>query len=129
MSKQISVTLSEQNIAWLDAHYNNRSGYIDDLLDKAREGNGGVDDAVREYQIQQLKSEVAGMEAELGTKKARLNTLQKQQESEQAEKERLLEEAHEALDGARLVPDNPAVENWAEKVDMTPEELINEVKE
>lgn len=129
MSEQISVTMSEENVAWLDANYNNRSGYIDDLVTQAREGSGKVDEAIRQYQIQQLQAQVSGMQSELESKKARLNTLLEEQESEQAEKERLLEQAHEALEGIRLSPDNPAVKNWAEKVDMTPEELIEEIQE
>lgn len=128
MSKQISVTLSEENIQWLDANYNNRSGYIDDLLTQAREGNGKVDEAIRSYQIQQLKSDIAGMESQLDTKKSRLESLQSRQESERQEKERLLDEAKESLDGTNLHPDNPAVKTWARKVEMAPEELIEELE-
>lgn len=128
-NSRITISVSEENIAWLDANYNNRSGYIDDLLTQAREGGGKVDEAIRDYQIQQLSAEVNGMESELETKKARLEALQAEQRSEMAEKQRKLEDAKESLDGARLVPDNPAVQNWAEKVDMTPEELIEEVND
>lgn len=127
MSEKITVSLSEENVSWLDANYNNRSGYIDDLLTQAREGSGQVEEAIREYQIQELTADVNGMESELETKKARLESLRAERRSERAEKERKIEDAREALDGTRLTPDNPAVKNWAEDIGMTPEELIEEI--
>lgn len=126
---KISVSVSKQNVTWLDANYNNRSAYINDLLTEAREGDGQVKAAIREYQIQQLEEEVAGMESRLESKTDRLENLKAQQESEAEKRERILEDAKEALDGANLVPDNPAVKNWAEKLDMMPEELIEELDE
>jgi predicted nucleic acid-binding Zn-ribbon protein len=127
--QRITITVSEENLSWLDANYNNRSGYINDLLTKAKEGSGQVDDAIRRYQIQQLKSEITGMETEIQTKKQRLETLENERENEIKEQERLLEEAKSSLDGTELVSENPAVQTWAEKVGMTPEELIEEVRD
>jgi len=128
MSEQISVTLSEENIAWLDANYNNRSGYLDDLLTQAREGTGEIDEAIKRFQIEQLKADIAGAKSQLETKEARLNSLQAELESKEQEKERELEKAKDILEGANLTPDNPAVEKWADKVDMTPEQLIEEMQ-
>lgn len=126
--KRITVTLSKENISWLDANYNNRSGYINDLLDNAREGGGNVDSAIRAYQIENLQSDIAGKKAQLEAKKSRLETLKSQQRSEMAEQEQTIQDAKEALDGTCLSPDNPAVKHWAGEAGITPEELIEEIQ-
>lgn len=128
MSTQVSVSLSEENLAWLDANYNNRSGYINDLLDEAREGNGEIDTAIKQYQIEQLKADIAGAESRIETKRSRLESLQAEVESEKEQQERQLEKAKESLDGTKLHPDNPAIEKWAGKVNLTPTELIEELE-
>lgn len=127
--ERISVSVSKENLLWLDANYNNRSAFINDLLTNAREGNGQVDSAIREYQIQQLESELAGMKSQVETKAARLESLKAEQRSDELEKERLWEEAKDALEEVPKEPDNPAVKNWAGKLELTPTELIEELEE
>jgi len=127
--QRITITVSEENLSWLDANYNNRSGYIDDLLTNAREGNGEVSQAIRQYQIEQLESEISGMKAQVETKASRLESLKAEQQSQKQEQQRKLEDAKETLGGKNLPPDNPAVKKWAEKCDMTPEELLEELDE
>lgn len=83
----------------------------------------------KERRINVVEDELEGREDELDELNRELHTLRDKYEEKVEEEEETLAEAIEALDGARLVPDNPAVQNWAEKVDMTPAELINEVKD
>lgn len=71
----------------------------------------------REDELAELKKERDALESKLDEK-----------EQEESAQQKLIEKAREALDGANMSPENPAVENWAKKADLTPEELIEELE-
>lgn len=80
---------------------------------------------VVEDEVDDRKGELSELYRELDALRSKLD----EKEDEEEKRQMLVQEAKEALDGANLIPDNPAVKNWAEKVEMTPEELIEEIND
>lgn len=74
-----------------------------------------------------VKKERENRDNELEELNSELAALKSKKSSEQSEKEALLSDAQDALEGIPLNVDNPAVENWAGKLDMEPAELIDEL--
>ena len=136
--KRVTVTLSEENVDWLDEKYNNRSGFIDDMLTQYRTGDIQTEQGLHELRAEQLLEEALDLEseknqlerkAERKRKKAERYLEQSETAEEQTEAE--LAEAREALEeaGVNITPTNPAVENWAEKLGMTPVELVEKLED
>ena len=134
--KRVAVTLSPENVDWLDGKYNNRSAFIDDLLTECKDGNGRADVAVRELRIQQLEEEADELEHEADSlrrkaerKREQVEELREQNHLSEEQTEADLAEAQDALEHVPLEPTNPAVENWAEKLGMTPIELVEKLED
>lgn len=123
--EKIAVTVSEENLAWVDANYNNRSALIDDLLTRARKGEGEIDRAVAKYQKEQLKREKATLETQMEGVEEQLRTIEQRMERQESHEQTQLEEVREILNETPHDPTNPAVKTQAENVDMTPEELLD----
>jgi len=126
--ERISVTLESENVAYLDREVNNRSAFINDLIEAHRKGKSEIDEAVARHRKQQLESELRRIESEKSSVQSELEHLEEKLSREEARKQEKLQEARDTLEPGQFVPENPAVENWADKLDMTPEELIEELE-
>lgn len=127
--KRITVSLSEENVEWMDDRDKNRSAFIDSLLDEARTGTG--EHAVREYRLRQLQTEREAAAAKLDAVEDEIGELREQIERSEEERREI---AREAVDVIGVEPsyghDNDAAETWAEKAGMEPAafwELYTEV--
>lgn len=124
-----SVTLEPENREYLDREVNNRSAFINDLIEAHRKGKSEMEEAIARHRKQQLKSELRSVESREEQITNELEHINQKIASEEERKERLWKEAIDALEGVPMEPDNPAVQNWAGKLDMTPAELIEEIEE
>jgi len=122
-----SVSLTEENKAYLDSETNNRSAFINDLIDAHRKGKSDMDEVIARYRREQLKAERRKAKNTVERVDSELETIDKQLEQKQAERESELDEARDVLTDVPNDPENPAIQNWAEDLDMTPEELISEL--
>lgn len=131
MSEKQRVTLNLDSglVAWMDEEYGNRSKFVNDLLQRAKEGDSQMDRVVAQYQLEQLKGQKATVESRLESIEGQINKFKKKAQRFEEEQENVVEDAYDSLNTTRLEPDNPAVENWADKAEMTPEELIEELEE
>lgn len=127
--EKIAVTISAENLAWLDENYDNRSGFINDLLTRARKGDAEIDRAVARYQKEQLRRERATLETQLEGVEEQLSVIESRIERTEQKRDATLEDALEKLQSVPAEPSNPAIQTQAEKLDMTPEELIEKVEE
>lgn len=127
--EKIAVTVSAENLRWLDENYSNRSGLIDDLLTRARKGEGEIDRAVARYQREQLQREKATLETQMKSVKAQLDTIEERLDRSERQKQANLDEVRDIVESARGDPANDAVKTQAEKLDMTPQELLDELAE
>jgi chromosome segregation ATPase len=81
--------------------------------------------------ITQLEQERNERDRELAEAKDTLQRLQSQLDAHEEQETQKWDEARDAFenfDDEKLTPDNPAVENWAEKLGVTPSELLDEVR-
>lgn len=78
-----------------------------------------------ERQREQLKTELDDVEAEMEEVRT---LLEEQREAESHHDEVLDELAEKFPDGDQLTADNPAVRNWANKLDRRPTELVDEIE-
>lgn len=125
--KHISATVDPAVKAHLDQDGVNASGLINTLVKREMAIEGENIELVK-LRLEQVKSERESLENRLEDKRAQEERLEKRLESLREEEQSHFEEAQEALHGAELDPSNPAVKNWAEKVGVTPEELIEEIE-
>lgn len=133
-----SVNLEDDHSEWLDQRNMNRSDFINQLIDQYRSNDGRMEEAIQEFRAEQLLEEATELETESQRKQREAERKrQKAQEylkaNETAEQQTgaELEEARETLEAANtpLDPANPAVQKQAEKVGMTPVELVDELKD
>lgn len=79
----------------------------------------------RRTQVEQERNE---RKRELAQLDDDIERLQSQLETHEEKQQQELQAAREALEHVPKEPDNPAVENWADKLGMTPTELLRELE-
>lgn len=123
-TQRITIVVSKDNVDWLDANYNNRSAFIDDLITDYRESAGQADNVVAQFRKRQIDAQISSLKSQL---EAARDERQEIADSVTTKKERQREVAEEAVSELGLAPsvghDNAAVENWADKAGMEPEEF------
>lgn len=129
MSEKVptSVTLTQENLAYLDREVNNRSGFINDLIEAHRTGSSDMEEAIARHRREQLESELRTVELREETIRDELEHVREIITVEEERVESTLEEARETLADAPRDPENPAIKQWAKKVNMRPAELIEEL--
>lgn len=129
MSKdRFSISMDEENVEWIDANYNNRSAFLNDLVTDFREGTSSAEDVVAQYRLQQMNAEIASLESQLETLQDQKEAIQDTVTTREERREETLEDAVNALEHTPLEEENPAVQNWAEEVGMDEAELIETVR-
>lgn len=83
----------------------------------------------KEDRIQTLNREINERKRERATEEEELNRLRSILDDFEGRKYDRLEEAAEKLEGVDLEPDNPGVKNWANKLGMSPQELVSELQQ
>jgi DNA anti-recombination protein RmuC len=123
-----SVSLTAENREYIDREVNNRSAFINDLIQAHRQGKSDMEETIARHRRQQLQSELRKIKSREQSVKDELEHLNQKITEEKKRKQKVIQDAKEALDGTRLTTDNPAVRNWAEDAGITPEELIEEIQ-
>lgn len=83
----------------------------------------------KERRVSMIKSEKNERERELQQEQQELEALQKKREERVNREEEALKEAMDILESVPWQKDNPAIQNHAEELDMTPEDLINQLED
>jgi len=124
-----TVTLSTEANRVLDQE-DNVSAVVTDLVEQyARTGDRGSAglELQRKHKLNELE-EAKETVSRLQTEIDELTTLIEERQAQETSK---LEEARDALSGIsgrQLTTDNPAVENWSEKLGVPPSELIEKLE-
>lgn len=131
-----SVNLEDDHAEWMDGENINRSEFINKLIGQYRDNEGRVEEAIQEFRAEQLLEEADDLESDGESKIRKAERKRKKAQefleaSESAHERTVaeLDEAREHLENVPLEPANPAVKNWAEKVGMTPSELIEQLED
>lgn len=123
----VSVSLTEENVEWLDAQTNNRSAYLNDVIDEIREG-GGSAAVIREFERRRLESQRKSIKAQLDTVTDQLEAIESMESKQEQQQNEVIERCVENW-GRLPDRDSPGVETQAEKAGMEPDEFYEALKE
>jgi len=127
--KPTSVNLEEEHIEWMEERNINRSELVNKLIEEYKNGESIAESAISTVKVDELEMKEKAKEKELELIREKKATYQKKQKRKKESQRAELPEAIDALSGIDLEVGNPAVENWAEQLNMTQEELIQTVEE
>jgi len=120
-----TVTLDSENHEFLKKE-DNASAVVNDLIEQLRQG-GDRQTAALDLQIEQKERELSEAETTVDRLERELAELRELRANYEHEEDAKLERAIEALEGTPRDPSNPAVENWAGRLGMTPAELVEKL--
>jgi len=83
----------------------------------------------KKNRIGMIEREKNERERELQEEQDELEALEKKREKMEEQESELMQDVKEKLENVTLEPDNPGVQAQAERVDMEPTELIEEIKD
>lgn len=118
-----TVTLDEEIDEYLDAEGVNASQLVNRLV-RSYQTAGGSEVGMLRLREQQLESEIQELDSRRETKQDELERVREQLSELQDGRDDVIRDAAESLDDHVRVPDNPAVQNWAEKAGLPPEEFL-----
>jgi chromosome segregation ATPase len=129
MSKErISASVDPEVEAYLSRESVNASGMINKLV-KQQMSSGGESKQLLQLRLEQIDSEIDRHKSQVETlKKERKGVESRIRELEENENTRL-HNALEKLEKVPWEPDNPGIQDWADELDMTEQELIAELEE
>lgn len=128
--KIVTVSLSKRNVEWVDGQCNNRSAYVNDLIDAAREGGrADVDTVVKRHELMRLKSQREEMKGSIESINNQIERYEAELEQQSAKRGEVVREAKQLFEGMDVGVENPAVKNKAEEAEMTPAELLEEIND
>lgn len=123
--KRKTFSIDEDN-AELCSELDNASAVVDDLLTQYRQSENRHTAALdmkighKENEIEETKRKLSRLEQELDDLERLRAEFTKQEDAE-------LDKAQEELEGVPREVNNPAIQNWADNLGLTPTELIGEL--
>lgn len=123
-----TVSLDPEVEEFLSSEGVNASQLVNKLV-RNHASAGGDRVAMLELREEQLQSEVNELERRLESKTDELETVRERLSDERSGRDQAVEDAAEELEGVPLDTDNPAIENWSEKLDLSPGELVDRLSE
>lgn len=124
--KRTSISVDEDVYEFLQQPQINQSKLIQELV-REYETNEQRQVAALRMRLKHLNDDIEDMEGELQTKKkqrAEVKSLLNEAESDEIDGLQEAREAMKGIDESDLTENNPAVENWARKLDMSPSTLL-----
>jgi len=122
-----SINFTKENLEYIDRNCNNRSGFVNDLVEAHRQGTSDMKEAVARFRAEQLRSQKADLKGRLGSIESELEKVEDNLTKAREQNKVKLSEAKQALSETPKDTDNPAIQHWADELNMTPEDLIDEL--
>jgi len=120
-----TVSLDKENHEYLKKE-DNASAVVNELIEQLRQG-GDRQTAALELQIEQKERELSEANGKVDRLERELAELRELRANYEQQEDAKLQRAIEVLEGVEDDPENPGVQNWAGKLGMTPEELLEEL--
>jgi len=121
--KRKSLTLDEENYECLQQE-DNASAVVNDLVSNYRRtGDRGT--AGLELRLKHVEDQLHSAQERVEMFENQAKDIKRLIKERKREEDTELRQAREALEHVPQEADNPAVENWAEKLGMTPTELLD----
>lgn len=127
-----TFSLDEQVVAELEDEAGNASAVVNNLLQEwlLSGGDGPIGKEIKlrdiESKLEEAKNERDKINRRIERLRNQKRRIEQEIEQQQSEQRERLQEAADIV--ADKPADNPAVKNWAEKLNMTPTELKEQVK-
>jgi len=126
MSKETrTVSIDKANDAFL-ANHDNASALVNDLVEQYRNG-ADRDTVALQLQMNQKRREKELAEDRVTRLDNDIQELKELAEEFSTKQSAEIREAAKALEDTPKEPDNPAVQNWAKKLGVTPKKLIADI--
>lgn len=123
-----SLYLGSDVVAYLEQPGVNASGTVNQAVRNQIAG-GGHDREMLRLRRDHLVSEMEHHEQALDRIKIELGAIEERLNETSEHEERVLAQANQALSDEALEGVNPAIENWAGKVDMAPKKFLERLRE
>jgi len=125
-----TISIDEEVDDYLGSDGVNASELINKLV-KSHASAGGDKRAMLELREEQLMSEVNGLENRLEGKREELESVRDRLSEFRSDSNEVVREAADELEfhAVTLDPDNPAIQKWAEKADLPPEDFLDRLKD
>lgn len=128
--ERIGITVSAENLEWLDEEYNNRSGFIDDLLTKARMNGGDIDSALRQQEKRKLEREMQNHRNQLELLQEQMEQLDQADTMEEHEYDRSLDDLLDTLrKGGKVWPSHNLVQEVSREHSVEADRVIDDLRE
>lgn len=124
--KPKSFTLDEENAELCD-DLDNASAVVNDLLEQYRKGADKETVAI-DLQIQQKERELRNAKRDVERLESDLQELKQLKAQIGVQEDAELQEARRELADTPRDPSNPAIKNWASKLGMTAQELVDRLE-
>lgn len=124
--KRRTVTLDGENNQFLKKH-DNASALVNDLVNQYRKGPG-KQTAALELQIEQKQRERENAQQTVDRLDREIRELRELKTDFEKQEQTLLSDAKETLKDTPKDPNNLAVQEWADNLDMRPTELVEELQ-
>lgn len=122
-----SVNFDVDNLEWMDDNIGNRSEFINELIQRYREGTSEMNEAVARFRLEQLQSQKASLKTRVDSIESEIESVRSNIHDAEKLSEAELSEAREALESTPKDPSNPAIKAWASDLGMTAVELVEEL--
>jgi len=123
-----TIRIDEEAVADYLNSKDNKSAYVRKLIKADMKGHD-MDMVGLEMQIQTLEKQAQSHAEQEEMFQERVEELRRLKSSAEATENRRLEEAEKELADTPKEPTNPAIQKWAEKVDLTPAELCDRLQQ
>jgi len=120
------VSIEKKNNDFL-ARQDNASALINDLVEQYRKSGKGRGEAALALQIEQKEGELEDAQGTVDRLESELEQLRALKSEYARQEETELEEVRDTLAEVEKDPTNDAVQHQAEKLGMTPEQLLDEL--
>ena len=121
-----TVTLEREVDDYLAQDHVNASGLVNDLVKRHMNGDD-ANGAIREFRMNQLLEEANEYEMRAKRKREEVNRLQEVAKEKEATRDEEVQKVVEKLSGVERDPENPAIKRNADKLGITPQELLDKL--
>lgn len=105
----------------------NASALVNELVSRHMDGETG-DGAVMRLREEQVESEVQHLKTRVEKKREELEAIRQQRQNRESAKEASLEASIDDLEGTPRDPTNPAIQTHADRLNMSPADLVEELE-
>lgn len=126
--ENISATVDPEVASFLEQEHINKSGLINKLLKEHMNG-GATENRMLELREEQLESQLESLEVQCENIANQLESVRERQSEMREQEEKRLKDAMTVLETVPWDEDNPAIQQWADDLDMSETELINQLED